>query len=481
LILAAKNFRGDIVRKLIKLKASTSARDLFDRSALFYASRNGDIESVNELLKAKPAPPTNDGSLQEAAKYLHSDVVAALIKAKHSPNFPSSKEQHQGRTALQEMALLCDASNDLTEMEATIKALMKGKPNVLEKSREKNALFLAMDNTHPVPITNALLDSVMWEYINKSENVYVEIDPVTGTKYYFSPTTYVSRGFSQGPETNNDRLLDLLRDKRCEDRYYAQEGAEQPEDAVGMPQEIIDAERKRKDHEEKLRKKEMEHQLKLLHAKQEAELKEEIDRSKHEEKMFREEELVRQKMDQKEMLHQQQLIQEAQKAAQKQNIMADTNTLKISLQQQTDAAKQRSLEARAQFEEKQKIRMAQLKAAALQQEQDLKLGFAQKANAQKLALQDRQNKLAAAASARKLLTAQRLAETHAAEARHKLAVKEKQDQLALKMMRGTASQKRELHSMKMQEMRAQSENMRVKMLDKYFAGQQKHLTRITAG
>ncbi|EWC44428.1 hypothetical protein DRE_06796 [Drechslerella stenobrocha 248] len=478
LILAAKKSRGDIVAKLLQAKASNTARDQFDRSALFYASRAGDLESVNALIKAKA--PINDGSLQEAAKKLHSEVVAALVKGKHSPNFPSSKEQHQGRTALQEMCLMCDASKDITAVEATINALIKGKPKVLEKSRERTALFLALDNAHPVPITKALLDSVMWEHINDRANVYVEVDPATGTRYYFSPTTYVARGFSQGPEGDNGKLLELLQDKRCEDRYYAEEGAEQPEGAIGMPKEIIDAEKKRKEHEDKLRKKEMEHQLKLLHAKQEADLKEEIDRSKHEEKMFREDEATQQKLDQKQMMHQQQLIQDAEKAAQKQDIMASTNDLKVKMQEQADASKQRALQARADFDAKQKARMMELKASATQQENDLKLEFTRKANAQKLALQDRQTRLVAAASERKLLMAQQMAETRAAEARHKLAIKEKQDQLTLKLMKGTAKQKHDLHDMKMQQMRAQSESMKLKMLDGYFAGQPKNLKRITA-
>ncbi|KAJ6258604.1 hypothetical protein Dda_6651 [Drechslerella dactyloides] len=478
LILAAKKSRGDVVTKLLQAKAKISARDRFDRSALFYASRNGDLETVNVLIKAKA--PANDGSLHEAAKKLHSEVVAALIKGKHSPSFPSSKEQHQGRTALQEMCLKCDASNDVTAVEDTIKAIVKGKPNVLEQSRGKNALFLALDNAHPVPISKALLDSVMWEHINDKEDVYIEADPETGTKYYFSPTMYVARGFSQGPEKDNMMLLEILRDKRCVDRYYAQEGAEQPENAEGMPKEILDAEKKRKDHEEKLQQKEMEHQIKLLHAKQDAQVKEEIERSKHEEKMFRDEELTQSKLDQKQMLHHQQLIQDAEKAAQKQNIMANTHHLKMQMQEQVDAAKHRTLQARAEFDAKQKERMAMLKSSAMQQEQELKLDFTRKADAQKLALQDRQARLVAAAAEKKMITARQMAETRAAEAEHKLAVKQKQDQLALTMMKGTAQQKSDLHNMKMQEMYAQREAMKLKMMDKYFAGQQKNLKRITA-
>ncbi|RYO80341.1 hypothetical protein DL764_009908 [Monosporascus ibericus] len=468
LILASKYCRSDIVSKLIKAKADTSARDRFDRSALFYASRAGDLTSVNALIKAKS--PINDGSLQEAAKRLHGEVVAALIKGKHSPDFPSSKEQHQGRTALQEMALMGDATRDATDLEATVSGLVKGKAKVLGRSRGKNALFLALDNAHPVPITRALLDIVMWKHVNDKDNIYMEVDPETGTKYFFSPTMYVAKGFSQGPEKDNEALLQLLHDKGCEDRFYAEAGAEQPEGAVGMPDKIVEAETKRKAHEEKLHKKEMEHQLKLLHEKQQAELKAEIERAKHEEKLFREGEA-----------HQQKLLQEAQKAQQKQDIMASAGALKASMQQEADAAKARALEARAAFEEGQKVRMAQVKAAALEQEQELKMSFQRRANDQKLALQERQNRLVAAAADRKLITAKQMAATHVAEAQQKLAVKQKQDELALRLMRGTASHKQTLHGMQMRELQAKSETTKLKMLDKYFAGKQNvSLRKITA-
>lgn len=463
--------------KLLKKKAKASAKDSFDRSPLFYASRNGDLNSVNTLLKAKS--PVNDGSLQEAAKYLHSSVVTALIKGKHHPDFPSSKEQHDGRTALQEMALMCDSTKGSANIEATIEALVNGKANPLEQSRGKNALFLALDNANPVPVTRALLDVVMWKHINSKENMYIEADPETGTKYFFSPTAYVSRGFSQGPESDNARLLKLLIDKRSTDRYYAELRAEQPDDAVGMPEDIIEAEKKRKNHEEKLRKQELEHQLDLLRKTQAAELQTQIEQQKHEEKMFHNEELSRQKREQKELEHIQHLIQEEEKTQQKQSIMASNTALKITLQEKVDSQKQRALQARLEFEEKQKARMAEQKARAIQQEQDLKLTFAEKANAQKLALQARQNKLAAAAGEQKVQTARRLAETHAAEAKHKLAIKERQNQQALKLVRGTANQKAALHEMQMKELHAKGNNMKLKMLDKYFDGKQKKLKMIT--
>jgi hypothetical protein len=313
----------------------------------------------------------------------------------------------------------------------------------------------------------------MWKHMTSEDNVYIETDPETGTKYYFSPTMYVSRGFSQGPESENERLLKLLIDKRGTDRFYAEEGAEQPLDACGMPQAIIDAEKKRTDREQKLREKELDHQLKLLHEKQAAELKAEIERAKHEEEMFRKEELAQQKLEQKENDHQQALAQELEKTNQKQGIMASTANLKLQLQERADAQKQRAIESRTKFEEMQKARMIAQKERALKQEQELKLRFAEQAKAQKLALQARQNQLAAAANQQKVLTAQRLAETHVRENRQKAAIKERQDSQALKLKRGTVKEKERVHEMQMAELRAKKENMKWKMVESLFTGKHK--------
>jgi hypothetical protein len=428
---------------------------------------------VNALLKVKS--PVNDGSLQEAARELHSKVITALIKGKHHPDFPSSKEQHEGRTALQEVCLMCDCTKGSTRIEEAIQALVDGKANPLEQSRRKNALFLALDNANPVPITRVLLDRLMWKHMASEENVYIEVDPETGTKYYFSPTMYVSRGFSQGPVSEKDRLLKLLEDKRGVDRFYAEEGAEQPMDAVGQPQAIIDAEKKRRTREEKQRQQQLDHELSLLRERQAADHKAEIERARHEEEMFRKEELAQQKLDQKESGHRQALAQESEKANQKQDIMQSTNALKLSLQEQADAQKMRAIQSRAQFEDMQKHRMAQQKIMAQQQEQDLKLRFSQQANQQKLATQARQNQLAAAASQQKLLTQQRTAEIQARAGQQKLMIKARQNEQALKFMHGTAKEKQYAHNMQMAELAAKGQNMKLTMLNKHFSAKQKQI------
>ena len=466
LILAAKYSRNDLVRSLLKAKATVSAKDRFGRSALFYASRNGDLASVKALLQAES--PLNDGSLQEAAKNLHSEVVEALINAKHNPEFPSSNELHDGRSALQEMALMCDCTKGSTKLEETIKVLINGKANPLEKSRGKNALFLALDNANPVPITRALLNCVMLQHINSKENVYLEADPETGTKYYFSPTTYVSRGFSHGPEKQNEQLLKLLVDNGAADRFHAEEGVEQPADAVGMPQEIMDAEEKRKAQEERSRKQKWEDQLDLLRKKQAAELQAEIEEAKQEERIFQDEELAQLKREQSELAHMQKLAKEDESNA----------ALKTTLREKNDAQKQRALQSQLEFEEKQKARVAERKARTSQQDQELKLRFQEEANTQKLALQARQDRLAAAASQQKSLTAQRLADTQGAVARRRLAIKEKQNEQAMRLTRGTAEEKHALYQAQMRELHAEGEKMKLKMLDTYFDGEQKYLTII---
>lgn len=124
LIIATKFRRHDIVSKLVGKRANGSAKDIYESSALFYASHNGDLNSVTPLLSSKVPP--NDGSLHEAARGLHSDVVAALTDIrrpnKHDPFFASPAHDH--RTPLNEMLLKCKADQmGLPRVENTLRAL----------------------------------------------------------------------------------------------------------------------------------------------------------------------------------------------------------------------------------------------------------------------------------------------------------------------------------------------------------------------
>ena len=252
LILAAQHGRDDAVNMLLTAKADSYRRDRFDRSALFYASRIGALDSIHALLKAKFK--VNDGSLHEAARNLHAEAVALLVKYKHDVNFPSSG--HDGRTPIQEMAYNCDGTRNVVDIEVTIDALEKGKVDFLGKWQgRKNALFLALDNPQPYTVTQALLEK-MWSVLNHEDNVFEAADPHTQVRYFMSPTIYLAKH-------NRHELLRLLQMKQCQDRFYAELGAAQPAGAVGLPDAIAKEDKRRREEEEKRRARQREHDEKM--------------------------------------------------------------------------------------------------------------------------------------------------------------------------------------------------------------------------
>lgn len=284
LILAAKHGRSDIVRKLLSAKAATTARDGLNNTALFYGAQAGHLESVSELVKAKSR--VNDGSLHEAARNLHHAIVNVLIGAKHDPNFHSVNTGHDGRTALQELVYKCDRTRDIVGLEETLFALEKGKVDILEPYDGKNALFLAFENPQPFPIARALLDTIFWRVLKHEENVFVETDPVTKRKIYFSPTMYLVKGRGCGGNpAQRDPLLALLYQKQCQDRFYVEYGqseigAAQPSDAVGVPARI-------EKEEEKRRNREYEHRCKMEQEIEHAQIKADIEQRRHLQKQSR--------------------------------------------------------------------------------------------------------------------------------------------------------------------------------------------------
>ncbi len=119
LILAAKAGRLDVVQMLIKAGAKQPAKDIFHRSALFYASRSGNVGAVSLLLQGKPSK--NDGSLHEAARCFHPEVIRLLLDAGHDIDYRSTK--HGGRTALGEMALRGRVPDDIATAEEAAELL----------------------------------------------------------------------------------------------------------------------------------------------------------------------------------------------------------------------------------------------------------------------------------------------------------------------------------------------------------------------
>ncbi|KAF7530889.1 hypothetical protein G7054_g9424 [Neopestalotiopsis clavispora] len=392
LILAAKHGRGDVVKNLIKAGADPSSRDRDERAAIFHASTIGDLESVKTLLKSKYRP--NDGSLHEAARNLHSEVVMALIKGEYDVNFPSSRLEHEGRTPLQELAYRCRAVNRIQDTEDTMLALKKGKVDALKKWHGKTPLFLALDNECSLEVTRALLDILMWQYMESFENVYAEPDMYTGVTIFRSATVYLTH--FQESSKQYFQLLQLLQSKGCIDRYYAQFGAMQPPNAVGLPEDIAREEKRRYAEGEKIRKTEEEHQEKLRRMQEESHLKATIDESKHEIWARHEYQKAIHKVGSSAIVHDNELHQKAQLTEQQRFALAQKNALVEQDRQNLEHHKQRTAvigQMKIAGEQQIKLDYAQRTANQKMEAQKHQLYYAQKADTQKLATQHAQNNL----------------------------------------------------------------------------------------
>jgi hypothetical protein len=376
LILAAKHGRSDVMKKLISVGADTSARDHHDSSALFYASRLGDLESVKTLLKSKYKQ--NDGSLHEAARNLHSNVVAELIGGKHDANFPSSGPEHNGRTALQELPYRCKGVNRVNDIDDTIRALQDGKADGLKKWQNKTSLFLALDNEYPLEVTRALLDTIMWQHMDNPDNVFACVDPDSGITYFRSANIYLKDFKDESKQ--GWQLMQLLQTKGCVTRYYAEYGAMQPLDAVGFPEEIAKEQKRRLTEAEKRRTSEADHREKLRRMQEEAELKLMMDQSKHEVQQSHEYEKAMQKVGSSTIVHNNEMRQKVQMNAQNQQALAERSVVR----------------------EQSKIRIATTNQTALEREQQLKLSYAQQSANQNITLQKAQNDLTKQAPMQKM-------------------------------------------------------------------------------
>ncbi|KAK8119802.1 ankyrin [Apiospora kogelbergensis] len=411
LILAAWQRRTDMVKLLIKAGAKTDHRDCYNRSALYYASSAGDLDAVNLLLK--PRHKLNDGSLHEAARNLHSDVVAALIKKKHDVNFPSSLPEHQGRTPLQELAYQCDCQGKVTEAEATIHAIQEGQVNLFDQWRGKNALFLALENRQPVPVTRALLDTIFWREIDNGRNAITVPDPETGLSRYMSPTYYLKASMDKGNWDRNQQLLQLLQTKNASDRYYAPPTVPwvSPEDIAQEDKRLRDEEEKRYnrefEHEQKLRRQWEEGQNSALIEEMKVAKKLEGSRAIHGNELQRKGELMAQQLHLSNRVHNNQMWQSSQNTSQQQDALRKQNLLlqqdrQITAKQQQEDLRQKNLLSQqskqkiAEIEQRDMMKTALISERYQRAEMAMELQFTKQSNQEKLRMMQAKNKLSKA-------------------------------------------------------------------------------------
>jgi hypothetical protein len=233
---------------LLERGSDADARDVWNKSALFYASASVSGEAVVRVLAKRSLG--NDGSLHEAARNLNIDVARVLVECGHDPNFPS--RLHGGRNALGELCLNATVTSapQRPRLRQLLRLLLSHGANPKFRARnEKSAIILALDNAYSaLPTTEALLETEVWQDLNDPAHAYR--DPSSGLHY--SPYSYVELVPSPSRAPIRLQLLDLLRDKACLPVYYS-ESPIQPIGATGIPPRIAQLVDKQKEHELALR------------------------------------------------------------------------------------------------------------------------------------------------------------------------------------------------------------------------------------
>ncbi|CEJ81147.1 hypothetical protein VHEMI01292 [[Torrubiella] hemipterigena] len=216
LILAAKHRFTQVAINLLRRGAKPSPKDCSERSALFYASRNGDVAFVKALLAA--GAPVDDGSLHEAARELHDEVAFYLMKKGASIQLRSTIKDHNHRTAWEEFLLQCNGNAGLGRIEATIRVLKSRQP-----LRDDEDFFMALDNPAPQQLLRALLNLGLMRLLRQAEMIKKVQTQVHGIVYYYSPTKYIEHDISQLSAALKTQVLGELRAMGCRDEFYAQQ------------------------------------------------------------------------------------------------------------------------------------------------------------------------------------------------------------------------------------------------------------------
>lgn len=271
LMLAIKEKRHDIVKQLVLADANVDVADMTGNTPLTLTTQiGGDIGTMmmSNILAAEPSK--DDGSLHNAARDLNVQAMQVLMDFGHEIDFPSPL--HGGRTALGELCLHAANQGPLTAaqikcMEKAMTLLMKNGTDLSLLSDGKSVLLLAMESADPVPTTRALLKIGMWKHINQRWNYY------TDGSYTYSPTQYAKRVLPHHHVA--EELHALLRTNRCQDVYFANEGP-QPEGAVGLPDDIVRAERERKALLERIQMETDDHLRTLARTKEVADIQNQI-------------------------------------------------------------------------------------------------------------------------------------------------------------------------------------------------------------
>jgi hypothetical protein len=288
-LFALETGRSELVDLLLIKGADACACNDKGRSALLLASEIGMIDIIERLIAAGATP--DDGSLHQAALTLKSRAVETLLRQGADPNYRS--RIHGGRSPLGEICLNAKMNPvSYQEMVSIIRALHKHGANIAERPNRKPLICLAMDNSEPKPVVEALMASYLSGRIQEDFNLYEE------SNMCYSPTYYVLKGKFLGPPEQGQELVRMLGTYGpVRDVWYSLTGP-QPDDAVGMPPHMAEAEAKRRAIEQAKAEEEQEYQHKVKRAEEEEARQQKIDQSRFALTFGQNQELHSQKIDQ---------------------------------------------------------------------------------------------------------------------------------------------------------------------------------------
>ncbi|KAK3390185.1 hypothetical protein B0H63DRAFT_107989 [Podospora didyma] len=263
LMLAIQSRRQDLVKQLLLEGADVNVEDITGNTAMTMASKiGGDVGTLIMKMILEADPSINDGSLHNSARELNLDALRILVRCGHDVDYPSTL--HDGRSALGELCLNAAKEGPISPakeklMEKVMSFLIDSGTDLTLQSDGKTVLLLALHSADPVPTTRALLKVGLWKQVNQKYNHY------KAGNYTYSPSQYVAQLF---PDSEvKSELITLLKANRAIDVFYANEGP-QPEGAVNLPEELLEAERKRRALEERIAIENQEHERSIQRTKE---------------------------------------------------------------------------------------------------------------------------------------------------------------------------------------------------------------------
>ncbi|KAJ2904759.1 hypothetical protein MKZ38_007267 [Zalerion maritima] len=264
LMAAVFHSRYEIAKELLITGADATAQDVRGNTPLTLASAiGGDVGKSIMRMLLQMNPAINDGSLHTAAARLDYDTIELLLDAGHEPDFPSTL--HQGRSALAELVLHAGDGEGIAPdrekiLERVILLLLKSGSDPSIKSQGLSVLLLALHSKDPVPITKIVLKCGIWKYVNSPSHQYKD------DTYIYSPTQYILRLNSKN--RYRDELVQLLKNNRAHDVFYAHSGGPQPPDTMGLPAEVEREEKERRARLARIADAEEDHRLGIRRTKE---------------------------------------------------------------------------------------------------------------------------------------------------------------------------------------------------------------------